>query len=99
MGDLVLVSLLLTVKYFTPCFRVSIVNFEQVNAGWVLMDPVGIYPLTVNNRDTRRKCKICSKLTIKTPKRCHWLRSDVFIVKSEHISHFVQVFLLLTLNM
>ena len=27
----VLVSLLLT--YFTPCFSVSIVNFEQVNAG------------------------------------------------------------------
>ena len=22
-------------KYFTPCSSVSIVNFEQVNAGWV----------------------------------------------------------------
>ena len=21
--------------YFTPCFSVSIVNFEQTNAGWV----------------------------------------------------------------
>ena len=93
MGDLVLVSLLLTVKYFTPCFRVSIVNFEQVNAGWVLMDPVGIYPLTVNNRDTRRRCKICSNGFV------HWLRSGVSIVKSEHISHFVLVFLLLSLNM
>ena len=28
-----------------------------------------------------------------------WRRSGVFIVKSEHISHLVQVFLLLTLNM
>ena len=28
----VLVSLLLT--YFTPCSKVSIVNFEQVNVGW-----------------------------------------------------------------
>ena len=23
-------------KYFTPCSSVSIVNFEQVNAGWVV---------------------------------------------------------------
>ena len=22
-------------EYFTPCSRVSIVNFEKVNAGWV----------------------------------------------------------------
>ena len=22
------------IKYFAPCFSVSIVNFEQVNAGW-----------------------------------------------------------------
>ena len=27
----------------------------------------GIYLLKVNNRNTRTKCKICSKLTIKTP--------------------------------
>ena len=25
------------VTYFTPRFNVSIVNFEQVNAGWVLV--------------------------------------------------------------
>ena len=30
----VLVSLLLTLNIFTPCSIVSIVNFEQVNAGW-----------------------------------------------------------------
>ena len=42
-------------------------------------------------------CEICSKLTKKTPERCH--RSGVFIVNFEHISHFVLVFLLLTLNM
>ena len=27
--------------------------------------PVGIYLLKVNNRDTRKRCEICSKLTIK----------------------------------
>ena len=29
--------------------------------------PVGIYVLKVNNRNTRTRCEICSKLTIKTP--------------------------------
>ena len=32
-------------------------------------------------------CEICSKLTIKTPKRHHWRRFGVFIVNFEHISH------------
>ena len=31
--------------------------------------PAGIYLLKVNNRNTRTRCEICSKLTIKTPKR------------------------------
>ena len=43
------------------------------------------------------RCEICSKLTIKTPEQ--WRRSGVFIVKFEHISHLLLVFLLLTLNM
>ena len=38
----------------------------------------------VNNKNTRTRCEICSKVTIKT-----------FIVNLEHISHFVLVFLLL----
>ena len=33
-----------------------------------------------------QRCEICSKLTIKTPKRRHWRRSGIFIVNSEHIS-------------
>ena len=33
------------------------------------IDPVGIYQLKVNNRNTRTRCEICSKLTIKTPER------------------------------
>ena len=61
-------------------------------------DPVGIYLLKVNNRYTRTKCEICSKLTIKTRERRQWRRSGVFIVNFEHILHPVLVFLLLTLN-
>ena len=32
--------------------------------------PVNIYLLKANNRNTRKRRKICSKLTIKTPERC-----------------------------
>ena len=31
--------------------------------------PASIYVLKVNNRNTRTRCEICSKLTIKTPER------------------------------
>ena len=34
-----------------------------------------------------QSCEICSKLTINTPKQCHWHRFGVF-VNFEHISHF-----------
>ena len=60
--------------------------------------PAGVYLLKANNRNTRTRCEICSKLTINAPERRHWRRSGVFIVNFEHISHLVLVFLLLTLN-
>ena len=50
----------------------------------------------VNNRNTRKRCEIFSKLTIKIPERHHWRRSGNFIVNFEHISHLVLVFLLLS---
>ena len=58
--------------------------------------PAGNYLFKVNNRNTRARCETCSKLTIKTPKGLPWWCSGVFIVNSEHISHLVLVFLLLT---
>ena len=72
-----------------------IVNFNTITA--ILKTtfyPVGNYMFKVNNRNTRARCEICSKLTIKTPERRH----GVFIVNFEHISHLVLVFLLLTLS-
>ena len=39
----------------------------------------------VNNRNFKKKY---SKLTIETPERRDWRRSDVFIVNFEHISQF-----------
>ena len=47
--------------------------------------PVGIYMFKVNNRNTKIRCEICSKLTIKIPKRRHWRRSVVFIVNFKKV--------------
>ena len=59
--------------------------------------PAGNYMSKVNNRNSRTRCEICSKLKIKTPERRQW-HSGVFIVNFEHISLLVLVFLLLTLS-
>ena len=61
--------------------------------------PAGIYLLKVNNRNTRTRCEICSKLTINTPEQRQLRLSGVFIVNSEHISHLILMFLLISLNM
>ena len=47
-------------------------------------NPAYNYMFKINNRNTRKKCEIFSKLTIKTPERRHWRRSGVFIVNFEH---------------
>ena len=52
----------------------------------------------VNNRNTRTRYEIYSKLTVKTPERRQWYCSGVFIVNFEHISHLNLVFLMLTLS-
>ena len=58
----------------------------------------GNYLLKVNSKNTRTKCEICSKLSVKKPERRQWRRSDVFVVNFEHISHLALVFLMLTLK-
>ena len=47
-----------------------------------------IYLFIVNNINTRKRCEICSKLTIKSPQR----RSTVFIVNLEHISYIYHTY-------
>ena len=58
--------------------------------------PAVNYLFKVNDRNTRTRCEICSKLTMKSPAWHHWRRSAVFIVNLQHISQFVLVSLLLT---
>ena len=60
--------------------------------------PDNIYLFKVYNWNNRKRCEICSKLTIKTPEQCQWRRSSVFIVNFEHILHLFLIFPLLTLN-
>ena len=54
-----------------------------------------IYLIKLNDRTIRKKCVVCSKLTIQTPEQSC---SGVIIVNFEHISHLFLVFLLLILN-
>ena len=58
---------------------------------FLLIEPADNYLFTitittkVNNNNTRTKCEICSKLTIRYQN--DWRRSNAFIVNFEHISY------------
>ena len=60
--------------------------------------PANIYLFKGINQNTRKRCGIYSKLTLKTSEWCHWHRSSVFIVNFEHTCYLFLVFLLFTLN-
>ena len=77
------------------CYSISsLLNLETFIMTFIkwLCNPVNIYLFKVNNRETTKRCEICSKLTIKTP--------DVTFVTFEQTSHLFLflVSLLLTLN-
>ena len=49
---------------------------SQTAQSWCLIKisalfPAGIYLLNVSNGNTRKRCEICSKLTIKIPEQRH----------------------------
>ena len=56
----------------------SILKTTFLNVLLLTKNPANIYLLKVNNRNNRKRCEICSELTIKTPER-HWRRSGVFV--------------------
>ena len=64
MTPVALVSLLLTLLLtcFVPCSSVSIVNFEQVNTGWVHL----VLVITKYSEKPSELTFTCSKLTIET---------------------------------
>ena len=42
--------------------------------------PASNYMFKVNNRNSRTRCEICLKLTIKTPEWCHWHANWVWLI-------------------
>ena len=100
---------------FTNHCGVSVVNFEQVNTGWVSWH-YGNKRIAVNAAGSTlslictsslpnkplKKIKIyeiCSKLTINALEKHQWLCSSVFIVNFELTLNHFLLFLLLTFNM
>ena len=74
------------------------VSFQAEGEGSQLLVSQTFYLFKVSNRNIRKRCEICSKLTIKTREQYYWLHYFVFIVNFEYILHFFLVFLLLNLN-
>ena len=58
----------------------------------------GNYMLKVTNRNTKTRCEICSKLTIKIPERRHEICSKLTIKIQNDVIGVFLVSLLLTLN-
>ena len=53
--------------------------------------PANIYLPKFNNRNIRKRCKICLKLTIKTPERHHELWTYSTPISSVSVANFVKV--------
>ena len=84
-----------------PAINKSVTNLGQYFESTgiiIIITPTNIYLFKLNNRNTRKRCEICSKLTIKTTARRPWRRSGVFIVNFKYIPHLFLLFLFLTLN-
>ena len=60
--------------------------------------PAGIYPFKVNNRNTRTRCEICSKLLINISERRLWNMFKVNNKDTRTTPGIILVSLLLTLN-
>ena len=61
-----------------------------------------MYLLDIKNRNTGKRCEICSKLTMRIPEQLqelrHRRRSGIFVVSFEHFSQLYIFFLLLALS-
>ena len=53
----------------TWCNDISFMGVQTVETHIFSIPPAGNCMFKVNNRNTRTRCEICSKLTIKTPER------------------------------
>ena len=77
-----LYSFHLCFQFFEECFVSCLAtNFFSYT-------PAGNYMFKFNNRICRKSCKICSKLTVKTPERRQFWH---LFVNFEHISHHLLI--------
>ena len=60
---------LLTIKAMKTVEKTSFQNSLFHRRRYLL----NIFLIKVDNKNTTKSCKICSKLTVKTPERDHWL--------------------------
>ena len=70
---------------------IRILKIISLTSCWILL-PAAIYLLKVNIRNTRERCKICSKLIIKTPERRRHLWTYFTLSSSVSIVNFAHVF-------
>ena len=66
---------------FSVIFKGPLSGLSQFLVTGSPLNSAANYMFKVNNRNTRARCEIWSKLTIKTPERHNWCRSGVFIAK------------------
>ena len=85
------------IRSFLTKFRLLQIYWLQLSKWKNCYSPPNICLFKFNNRNITKRCEICSKLTIKTPKQRHWLLFGVFF-NFEHISNLFLVFLMLTFN-
>ena len=52
---------------------------------------ISFIPPKVNNRNRRKGCERCAKLTINTPDGPDKPRSGIFIVNFDHISYLLEI--------
>ena len=74
--------------------------FQSMGFLWPVFSRIkkNVRPVQSNNRNTKKFCEKCSKLTIKIVEQRHWCYYGVLIVDFECISQLFLVFPLLTLS-
>ena len=90
--NIICVLLMLNLGYLNSSkYYQSGIYTHYVHTEWGNI-PAHIYLLQSNNRNTRKRCEICSKLIIKTIEQCQWRCSGVFINNYAHIPHLYLIF-------
>ena len=89
------IACVLDFKHFENMLQIFLKLLSELSN----LPPIRYLPAQSNNKNTKTRCEICSKLTIKTPER-HQLNSFQCLYCKLY-AHFTTclVFVLLTLNM